>query len=89
MYILSRVPLRINFAVMNAEEIKSRFVESTKVKSKIAQDDELIKKILIIANDIVKTLKNRNKVMICRNSGNAAAARHIATEFLNIGGIIE
>ncbi len=67
---------------MNVEEIKSRFVESAEIKLKVAQDDKLMEKILTIANDIIKGLKNGKKVMICGNGGSAADAQHIAAELL-------
>ena len=67
---------------MNVEDIKSRFLESAEIKLKIAQDDKLMEKILTIANDIIKGLKNGKKVMICGNGGSAADAQHIAAELL-------
>lgn len=67
---------------MNVEEIKTRFIESSDVKIKIAHDAELIKKISDVADDIIKALKNGNKVLLCGNGGSAADAQHIAAELL-------
>lgn len=67
---------------MNTEEIKSRFTESAEIKLKITRDDELIRKISNVADDIVKALKSGKKVMICGNGGSAADAQHIAAELL-------
>ena len=67
---------------VKTEEIKSRFSESAEIKLKITRDDELIRKILGVAEDIVKALKSENKVLICGNGGSAADAQHIAAELL-------
>ncbi len=67
---------------VKTEEIKSRFSESAEIKLKITRDDELIRKILGVAEDIVKALKSGNKVLICGNGGSAADAQHIAAELL-------
>ena len=67
---------------VKTEEIKSRFTESAEIKLKITRDDELIRKILGVAEDIVKALKSGNKVLICGNGGSAADAQHIAAELL-------
>ncbi len=62
--------------------LRDRFLESAKVKEKIANDDELISKISKVAVDIVEALKRGNKVLLCGNGGSAADAQHIAAELL-------
>ena len=36
-----------------------------------------------IANEIINSIKNGNKLMICGNGGSAADAQHMAAEFVN------
>ena len=63
--------------------MKSSFIQeiskSILVKKKLYKlEYNIIKAIDIIS----KTLKNRNKVLICGNGGSAADAQHLAAEFL-------
>lgn len=47
------------------------------VANRVLDIDELV---MSVANKVVKTLKNGNKILICGNGGSAADAQHFAAE---------
>ena len=67
-----------NMAYM--EIIKERIRDSIKIKENILKDEEILKTVEIIVNEIVKAFRNGNKVLLCGNGGSAADAQHIAAE---------
>ncbi|MFI3314583.1 MAG: D-sedoheptulose 7-phosphate isomerase [Rikenellaceae bacterium] len=62
--------------------IRDSLNESIALKSKIVENNEEILKIEIVANLIIETLKNGNKLLLCGNGGSASDAQHIAAEFV-------
>ena len=63
------------------EKIKNIISESIAVKSKILQDDKLMKDVEVIAGLMVDALKRGNRIYFCGNGGSAADAQHLAAEF--------
>ncbi len=62
-------------------KIVNLFNESINLKKKIIKNKEFAK-IEKISNQISKSLKNKNKLLICGNGGSAADAQHLAAELL-------
>ena len=62
--------------------IIKRFEESIFVKEQIINDKNLLKKIALLADVLVKTINNGNKLIICGNGGSASDALHFAGELL-------
>jgi D-sedoheptulose 7-phosphate isomerase len=54
--------------------------ESIFVKTKILEDIELQKRIILAANACTDVFKSGGKVLLCGNGGSAADAQHIAAE---------
>lgn len=68
---------------MNEEElIIQRFNESIELKKKIINDEILIKRIVLVADELIKAIKRGNKLIICGNGGSASDALHFAGELL-------
>jgi D-sedoheptulose 7-phosphate isomerase len=63
------------------EKIKDIIQSSIDVKQQILENDELVTTIQKVANVIVKSLKNGNRIYFCGNGGSAADAQHLAAEF--------
>lgn len=63
------------------ENLKRIFKESIEVKSKIMNDEKILKTILKATDDIVKCFEKDGKVLFCGNGGSAADAQHLAAEF--------
>lgn len=63
------------------EKIKNIISESIAVKTKILQDDKLMKDVEVIAGLMVDALKRGNRIYFCGNGGSAADAQHLAAEF--------
>lgn len=62
-----------------SEQIKC----SIDIKTKLFEDDKLIKQIEVISKKIVDTYKNGNKILLAGNGGSAADAQHIAGELVS------
>ncbi len=54
--------------------------QSIEVKQSILQNADLVNNIQKVADKIIETYKNSNKVLLCGNGGSAADAQHIAAE---------
>ncbi len=63
-------------------DIKSYIQTSIDTKSKILNNDDIILTIKSIAEEIIKSYKNGNKLLTAGNGGSAADAQHIAGEFV-------
>ena len=63
--------------------IKSHFEDSIQVKNQILQDKALIELIQKVALITTNAYKNGFKTMLAGNGGSAAAAQHIAGEFVS------
>ena len=64
---------------MNNKDIVLASMENFR---KLAEDDELLKKVDNVARCIVNAVLMGNKVMICGNGGSAADAQHMAGELV-------
>jgi len=53
------------------------------VHEAMAQDEDLMNKIILASGDIAKSFRNGGKLFIFGNGGSAADAQHIAAEFVN------
>ena len=63
------------------DKVKQTFLDSISVKKQIIED--LSYEVLIEAGDIiVKSIMGGGKLLLCGNGGSAAAAQHLAAEFL-------
>jgi D-sedoheptulose 7-phosphate isomerase len=60
--------------------IKKSLQDSINVKGLILQNEELIKTISKVAEEIINAFRNDKKVLLCGNGGSAADAQHIAAE---------
>jgi len=61
--------------------IKEIIEASIATKSKILDDEKLLKTINEVTNALVKAFEEGNKVLFCGNGGSAADAQHLAAEF--------
>ena len=68
---------------MNLADIRHQITESIVVKQAIFNDDELIKKIALLAADCVQCLKSGGKVIFAGNGGSFADAQHLSAEFIS------
>lgn len=64
-----------------SNNIKKNIEESIRVKN-LLLEDEYINKLIKIGDNLVKTIKNKNKIIFCGNGGSAADAQHLAAELL-------
>ena len=62
------------------DQIQELFLESIKVKQKCI--DHGFQSIINMGDQIVESIKNNNKLMLCGNGGSAADAQHLAAEML-------
>ncbi len=60
--------------------LKDKISQSIDVKTKIAEDNELLNAIEKAAMECVKALEADGKVLFCGNGGSAADAQHLAAE---------
>ena len=61
--------------------IREIIASSIDVKSKVLNNDALLKTIEDITSLIITAFNNGNKVLFCGNGGSAADAQHLAAEF--------
>ena len=61
--------------------IKESIQQSIELKTKLLNDEQLLKTICDIADEIIQTFKNDGTVLFCGNGGSAADAQHLAAEF--------
>lgn len=61
--------------------IQHRVQESILVKTSLLNDAIILNTINNIANRLIETFKQHNRLWICGNGGSAADAQHIAAEF--------
>lgn len=68
---------------MTKEEIiRQRISESIAVKQQLLENDALIKAVATLADEIVTTIANGGKLVICGNGGSASDALHFAGEIV-------
>jgi D-sedoheptulose 7-phosphate isomerase len=65
---------------MSLNLIKQRITQSINVKEEILKNEDLLKTISEVANEIIKAFRKDRKVLLCGNGGSAADAQHIAAE---------
>lgn len=63
------------------QKIKDIISSSISVKQSVLGDDKLLGTVEQIATEMVKCLKNGNRIYFCGNGGSAADAQHLAAEF--------
>lgn len=63
------------------ERIEKIIRSSIDVKTKVLNDNTLLKTIDDITSLLITTFSNKNKVLFCGNGGSAADAQHLAAEF--------
>jgi len=63
--------------------IIDRINNSIEVKKNILRDNNLVKKIDLISQAIIKTYKSNKKVILFGNGGSAADAQHLVGELVN------
>jgi D-sedoheptulose 7-phosphate isomerase len=64
-------------------DIKAEINESILIKTKILNDEALLRKIAEVISLLVSCLQSGGKVMLAGNGGSAADAQHIAAEFVS------
>ncbi len=60
-----------------------RLEEHASIFKTMASEQELIKDVMDIGNEIIEAFNKRGQVFLCGNGGSAADAQHIATEFIS------
>ena len=68
---------------MFEEMIIDRINKSIEVKKNILRDNNLVKKVDLISQAIIKAYKSNRKVILFGNGGSAADAQHLAGELMN------
>lgn len=63
------------------EKIKQIINSSIAVKQSVLNDKALMETVERVASEMVKCLKNGNRIYFCGNGGSAADAQHLAAEF--------
>ena len=66
---------------MKQDLIRRNIIDSITVKQQLLQNDAIMVNILKVANLIMETFNNGNKLLLCGNGGSAADAQHLAAEF--------
>ena len=66
---------------MKKDLIRRNISDSITVKQELLQNDAVIVNISKVADLIVETFNNGNKLLFCGNGGSAADAQHLAAEF--------
>lgn len=64
------------------ELITERIQDSINVKMGLLGNEELLRTVEGLANEIVKTIQNGNKLVLCGNGGSASDALHFAGEIV-------
>ena len=64
------------------EVIKRRLKQSSDIKISIVEDLEMINMIKKVSDEILETLKQNGKILICGNGGSASDALHMAGEMV-------
>ncbi len=64
------------------EVIKRRLKQSADIKISIVEDLEMINMIKKVSDEILETLKQNGKILICGNGGSASDALHMAGEMV-------
>ena len=62
--------------------IKERINDSIKVKQSVLDDNELLENISKVADEIIASIKNGGKLVLCGNGGSASDALHFAGEMV-------
>ncbi len=62
--------------------IKQRIRDSIDVKQSLLENEELLIKVEWLTNEIIKAIKNGNKLILCGNGGSASDALHFAGEIV-------
>ena len=62
--------------------ICEKIKESIDVKKSLLENKEIIKEINNVAFEIINTLKNNGKIVLCGNGGSASDALHFAGEIV-------
>lgn len=65
---------------MFIDRIKDSLKSSIEVKTSILKNEELLRTIAIVTEEIIRAFQKGNKVLLCGNGGSAADAQHIAAE---------
>lgn len=66
----------------NQELVKQRIADSIAVKQQLLTNDTLISMVADLAEEIVKSISNGGKLVICGNGGSASDALHFAGEIV-------
>ena len=64
------------------ELIKQRISDSIEVKQQLLENEELINRVAELANEIVYSIANDGKIVLCGNGGSASDALHFAGEIV-------
>lgn len=67
--------------IYNHEMIKDSILESIFIKQSILHDALIIEKILLLANECVRSIRSGGKILFCGNGGSFADAQHLSAEF--------
>jgi len=68
---------------MFEKTIIDRINKNIKIKENVLRDNNLIKKIALTSQKIIKAYKSNKKVILFGNGGSAADAQHLAAELVN------
>ncbi len=62
--------------------IKERIKDSIDVKQKLLENEKLLEYISKLSDEMVRAIKNGNKIVLCGNGGSASDALHFAGEIV-------
>lgn len=64
------------------EVIKERIQDSIRIKQSLLENDELLKTVSNLADEIITCIRNGGKLVLCGNGGSACDALHFAGEII-------
>ena len=64
------------------ELVIQRIKDTIDVEKSIAGDNELINRMIVLADEIVAVIRRGNKLVLCGNGGSASDALHFAGEIV-------
>ncbi len=67
--------------MFDLQAISKEISDSIATKIQLSEDIKLLNKVLELASDCVKSLKNGGKIIFCGNGGSFADAQHLSAEF--------
>lgn len=68
--------------IIFSTELNNKFIEHNGIFYEMRNNIDLHRILLEIINLLIKTFKNKNKILICGNGGSSADSQHLTAEFV-------